>query len=369
MRKLIALILLLALLPALPARGEMLPDAPDDAEVYALYTLSGDYLTSHAGRIYPDDEYISSDNRLYVVVQVDDETRRALAADMGEEPPVNTDRAREVFASASGSASGERRLICMYSTHSDESYIPTDGEASLLEDAGIYDVNEAFKRELEKLGVEVVLDTTSHLPHDAKAYSRSRRTAEELLKQSPDALLDIHRDGIPDETEYLTEVDGEETSKIRLLVGRSNPNADANREFAKQIKETADEKYDGLIKDIFIGKGNYNQELYPQAILLEFGTHTLDKELVLNSTPMMADVMTTVLYGDSASAAPASENEEGSNKAGGSGIVWVIVVAALGGLTYALISTGTLKNLSGKLSRAANEVTGGALGKNKKRDD
>ncbi len=365
MKKLLSLALALLLFahPA-PARAEA--SDYDDSSVYTLIDQNGNHLASRAGRIYVDDEYISSDNQLYIVVQVNDDERRAVAAHIGEEPPVNADKAREVFARADEAEPDSRKLICMYSTHSDESYVPTDGEASLTEDAGIYDVNEAFKSELEKLGVEVILDTTSHLPHDAKAYSRSRRTAEELLKRSPDALIDVHRDGIPDPGEYETEVDGEETSKVRLLVGRSNPNADANREFAKQIKAVADEKYDGLIKDIFIGKGNYNQELYPQAILLEFGTHTLDKDLVIRSTPMMADVMTTVLYGDTASAAPAEADGQ-ENKAGGTGIIWLIVVAVLGGLTYVLISTGTLKNLGQKLSRGANEITGGALGR-KRRD-
>lgn len=366
MKKLICLLLSSFLLVS-PAAA-FAEEEIDDSSVYVMKDLDGNYITSRAGRIYTDDEYISSDNQLYIVVQVNDDTRTAVAANMGQEPPVNAAKAREVFAHSEESASGGRKLICMYSTHSDESYVPTDGDSSLLQDAGIYDVNEAFKAELEKLGIEVILDETSHLPHDAKAYSRSRRTAEELLKKSPDALLDIHRDGIPDPDEYETTVDGEETSKVRLLVGRSNPNTDANREFAKQIKEVADEKYDGLIKDIFIGKGNYNQELYPQAILLEFGTHTLDKDLVINSTPMMADVMSTVLYGDTASAAPAeteSRNED-DNKAGGSGIIWIVAIAVIGGLVYALISTGTLRNLGSKVKDGFNEVTGGALGKKKK---
>lgn len=381
MKKHLLSALLCGILLLLPVKvqAQSLLDDIDDSQIYRLVDEQGNYLTSRASRIYVDDEYISSDNQLYIVMQVDDAQRTAVARHAGAEPPVDLNKAREVFALAESAENGDaaleeaqgdrKKLICMYSTHSDESYVPTDGEASLLEDAGIYDVNEAFKAELEKLGIEVILDETSHLPHDAKAYSRSRRTAEELLKNRPDALLDIHRDGIPDENEYLTEVDGEETSKIRLLVGRSNPNADANREFAKQIKQTADEKYDGLIKDIFIGKGNYNQELYPQAILLEFGTHTIDKDLVLNSTPMMADVLNTVLFSDTAQAAPIENTAEAKdaedNKAGGTGILWLVIIAVVGGLIYALISTGTLKNLPDKLKRGMSELTGGMMGKKK----
>ena len=60
-----------------------------------------------------------------------------------------------------------------------------------------------------------------------------------------------------------------------------------------QLKSVADEYYPGLIKDIFIGKGNYNQEILPDSVLLEFGTHVSDKEQVLTSTKYMADVITS----------------------------------------------------------------------------
>lgn len=72
----------------------------------------------------------------------------------------------------------------------------------------------------------------------------------------------------------------------------------------KKLKAAADSEYPGLIKDIFIGKGNYNQELMPQSILLEFGTHTSNKEEVLRSTELMADVLHTVLFGTGGPARP-----------------------------------------------------------------
>lgn len=346
---------------ALPARAEEL----DGDVLYRMIDVSGQPVMSLSARIYEGDEYISGDNQLYVVISVDDEAQQAVAMPMGEEPAYDEDSARAVFNALSASkepdADSSRKLIALYSTHSDESYEKGDGAASLIENAGIYDVGRALKKALESKGVTVELDTTTHLPHDTKAYSRSRRTVEELLKKRPDALLDIHRDGIPDESEYETQVDGEETSKVRLLVGRSNPNADANREFAKQLKAVADRDYDGLIKDIFIGKGNYNQELYPRALLLEFGTHTLDKELAVDATDYMADVLYTVLYGESAAAE--GENTAETNKSAGKGIVWALVIIALGALIYALASTGTLKNLSAKISGGVSELTGGLIGR------
>ncbi|MBQ3014849.1 MAG: stage II sporulation protein P, partial [Clostridia bacterium] len=74
-----------------------------------------------------------------------------------------------------------------------------------------------------------------------------------LLKGQPNGIFDIHRDGIPDPDEYRTTVGNQEMSMVRLLVGKSNQNKDANMAFAKQIKAIGDKVYPGLIKDIYIG--------------------------------------------------------------------------------------------------------------------
>ena len=155
----------------------------------------------------------------------------------------------------------------------------------------------AFGDALEERGVSVTLSNATHHPHDAGAYRRSRQTAVELLKDGPSAIFDIHRDGIPDPDEYATTIGNEKMSKVRLLVGKGNQNKDANLSFAKQIKAVADKMYPGLIKDIYMGKGAYNQDLAPRSVLLEFGTHTLPKERVLASTGPMSEVVYKALYG------------------------------------------------------------------------
>ena len=360
-------------------QAEPTPQAAADAEaygtfegVYALYDEDGKYLTSIYARLFVGDEYISADNRLYRVVSVDDENRTAVARYMGQE-----DMEGLLDEAVQTAAQDARRLIAIYSTHSDESYIPTDGTESKEKDAGIYDVGEALKAALEERGVEVELDTTTHLPHDAAAYGRSRTTAMRLVKQRPAALLDIHRDGIPDPDEYVQEIEGEDATKVRLLVGRSNPNADANRKFAKQLKAAADEMYPDLIKDIYIGKGDYNQELMPRAILLEFGTHTIKKERALASTEFMADVLTRVLFGSTAKAEGAADAEAGAEQAeadtGGSGarwgILWVVGIAVAAAVIYGLVTTGSFSGMWDKLKRGASETTGGLFGKKKDKQD
>lgn len=378
MKKLICVLtLMLALMLALPvtARAEaaqsvstQAPEADADENVWTIYDEDGQYLTSIYGRVYLDDEYISSDNRLYRIIEVDDSRRTAVAQYIGQESLIEPDN--EAVATV---AQESKRLIGIYSTHSDESYIPTDGAESKEKDAGIYDVDEALKKALEERGIEVELDTTTHLPHDAGAYRRSRSTAARLLKSQPAALLDIHRDGIPDPDEYVQKIEGEDATKVRLLVGKSNPNADANRKFAKQIKAAADEMYPDLIKDIYIGKGDYNQELAPRAILLEFGTHTIKKERAIKSATYMADVLERVLFGSTAKAEGAADADadaagaETTAEAGGSGaawgILWVVGIALAAIVGYGLITTGSFSGMWNKVKRGASETTGGLLGK------
>ena len=337
-------------LAAGPARAEA-ADVPEDSAVYSLYDEEGALLTMLGTRVYVDDEYIAGDDRQYRVVSVDDAGRTAVAALSGGETDVPG--ARTAFASLVARAEKAGR-IGMYSTHSDESYVPSDGDSSLRKDAGIYDVGNALKDALEEYGITVEYSEDTFFPHDAGAYRRSRATAEELLKDAPDALFDIHRDAIPAE-QYETEIDGEAASKVRLFVGRSNPNAAENKAFARQLKAAADEQYPGLIKDIFIGKGNYNQELFPHALLLEFGTHEIDKDRAITATRYMASVINDVLYGG---------GKKGAAKGGGaaSGILWIIGLAALAAIVYAFAATGSAGGAWRRLRRGASELTGGAIG-------
>ena len=321
--------------------------------IYTLLDADGNVLTRRAGRMYAGDEYISGGDILYRIAFVDEKSCTATAEEIG---PTTADEA--AFAAFPGAQAADDKLICMYSTHSDESYVPSDGASSLWENAGIYDVGNALKENLEKKGITVEYSDESFLPHDAGAYDRSRGTVEDYVKKMPDAIIDIHRDGV-DAEEYETEVQGQDTSMVRLFVGRSNQNAAENKAFAQKLKAAADAAYPGLIKDIYIGKGNYNQELYPQAILLEFGTYEIEKEKAISATEYMADVIDDVLFGS----ASASTGEK--NLSAGKGMAWAIGIAIAGAIIFALASTGGFGGAWNKLKRGASEMTAGMLGKKK----
>lgn len=355
-RKYLACLLGLLLLPASAFAQET-----EEGAVYALLNGQGEKITSYAGTPDVGDEYISGNNRHYRITAVNHTNREATAQELGDYamPDVSwlSEEAQPV--------AGQKKAVALYCTHSDESYKPTDGTSSDESRGGIYDVAEAFKAELEQQGITVYYSDETHHPHDAGAYRRSRATAAGLLEEGVDAVMDIHRDGIPDPAEYEGEVEGEETTKVRLLVGRSNQNAEANKEFAAQIKAVADKMYPGLIKDIYIGKGTYNQDLMSQAVLLEFGTYTNEKEDVLTSTGYMADVMNKTLYGGVSGAAGSKTSAgktENENTGGWKGIVWVILALVLGALVYAFAASGRGKDALHKWKRTFQEMGSGLFG-------
>ncbi|MBC7075765.1 MAG: stage II sporulation protein P [Syntrophomonadaceae bacterium] len=294
-------------------------------------------------QVYVGDEYIAADNSRYEVVEVIDNTARCIYRGKERMPVVNYDQQQNAWILKTEEipviGKNEKPTIAVYHTHSDESYVPSDGKESIPGKGGIYDVGQAFVERLEELGFEVAYSQNNHNPHDINAYSRSRRTAAQLLKKTgPAAIIDVHRDATPPD-EYQSEVNGENVTQVKLVVGRQNPNMKTNLEFAKNIKAVMDKKYPGLSNGIFIGKGDYNQDLSPRAILLEVGAHTNSKEEAQKGVAMFAEILPPVLgvsaAGQTAAKPAAAENQ---NALGTVLIALIVVAAAAGG--YYLLNKG-----------------------------
>lgn len=367
MKKLAAALLLIMLIS--PAFAEA------ETEIFTLYDENGRMLTHICGQCDEGDEYISRDNRHFRVRDVDTNAHTAVAESLGD--AIMPDVSWLSAADSQPVASIGQKKIALYCTHSDESYLKGDGTESVEGKGGIYDIAHAFGDSLSNLGVTVTMSDETHLPHDAGAYRRSRQTAIALLKEQPNAIFDIHRDGIPDPDEYKTTVGTQEMSMVRLLVGKSNQNNEANMSFAKQIKAIADKTSPGLIKDIYMGKGSYNQDLAPRSVLLEFGTHTLPKELVMRSVKPMSEVVYKALFGGVVGSAGASdisarksENTETENEdrpstednTGSGSIVWLVLALVIGLGVFAFLSTGGKGGMD-KWKRSFSEMTGGLFGK------
>lgn len=326
----------------------------EPGQYMTMLTPDGEVITQTGRRIYEGDEYLTSDNRLYRVVEVKDnlaytelvEEKVDLAAEY-----FSLRQIREALGLSPAQAqeqNGKSGLIAIYHTHNAESYVPTDGTDSIDGKGGIHAVGNGFAQSLEKLGVGVEYSENLHLPHDRGAYRRSRNTVLELLAQNPDAIYDVHRDAAPKDA-YAANIGDEWITQVQFVVGRQNQNLGVNRQYAQSLKAAADQLYPGLVKGIFYARGNYNQDLSPLNLLLEVGAHTNSREAAVRGISLFAEVVDFYFYGpqDRDQGTLATKGTQSAIRT----ILWIALFLAATGVIFYIINAGGWKAALARLKR------------------
>jgi stage II sporulation protein P len=308
-----------------PASGER------RGSYYTVLDENGRTLFTTGHMLHVGDEFISEEDTRYQITRVDQDTATAKAVGQMDALPLLP------MLSAQTQTSGGK--VAIYHTHSSESYEPSDGSDSRPGAGGILEVGASMASSLERQGVDCVHSTTSHEPHDAAAYDRSRRTAVKLLKERPMALFDVHRDAGPAEP-YLKELDGREVSKAMIVVGSTNPKMNANLDFARRLKEAVNAEYPGLVKGIFIGKADFNQDLFDRSLLLEMGTEKTTKEAAAAGAALIGSVVPRVI--GATTGAP-------SGGAVGRSLGWILGLAVAGTFVYLWVATGSWDEMRAKI--------------------
>lgn len=278
------------------SKPKLSPAPATESSYITVRDAEGKVILQTGFPISPKDEYINEQNIHYVITSV--KGRNAVARVKESDQPSPDQQSGQVMSSLSSAlpvqAPATDTHVVIYHSHSDESYGYATGVTSKPGQGDIYDVGSALTLSLQKSGISVTHSFATHGPHDINAYNRSRRTALQLLKERPDAIFDIHRDSAPAQA-YFTTVNGINAARVMIVVGRSNPNEKTNLEFARRIKYMSDVLYPGMMRGIFMGKGDYNQDLYPTALIFEIGTENMSQDLAENGATCMGDVITQVL--------------------------------------------------------------------------
>ena len=330
--------------------GEYLP-------IDQYFTLIGpdEQILLETGRkVYLGDQYLAADNKLYEIVEIDEEALVA-RAEFVEEVELEIvswkDLRKELGLTVIEAApeGKERGTIALYHTHNAESYVPTDGTDSIYGKGGIHKVGSAFASALQELGITVDYSENLHLPHDRGAYRRSRETVLELISNEPDAIFDIHRDAAP-QGAYAIELEDQWMTSVQFVVGRQNQNLGINKKYAQSLKKIADDMYPGLVKGIFYGRGNYNQDLSPLSLLLEAGAHTNSRPAAEKGISLFAEVVDFYFYGPTAEADGLGQGGVASRSIAGV----VSFVGTIAVVLYVINAGGfkeALARLKGSLSR------------------
>ena len=132
----------------------------NDTKVYSVYDEEFNLLFQK-DFVQIGDNYLSKDFNFYEVVYLDEENMRGIAKFLYKKELPQVD-----LSNTPTQINIEDRVICMYMTHNDESYLPSDGVDSIYGNGGIKDVALAFKSALENNMIDVYFDDTLHIPHD-----------------------------------------------------------------------------------------------------------------------------------------------------------------------------------------------------------
>ena len=145
----------------------------------------------------------------------------------------------------------------------------------------------------------------------SKAYDYARAWLEPVLKENPfiQVVIDLHRDGVPDDRRLVTEINGKETAQLLFYNGLShtinsgdlsylpNPYIQDNLAFSFQLEYQAALYYPKLYRGIYLAGLRYNLHLRPRALLLEAGAQTNTVQEVKNAMEPFADILDRVLQG------------------------------------------------------------------------
>lgn len=339
----------------LPGLWGDIEDELKTGEACTIKDEQGNIVTIISRRVHPGDEVITAEGKHFKVRKtVGDEAIASFEGMNQDLLAYNEIFSRLELPAAKISTSG--RPVAIYHTHSDESYLPSDGKESIKFNGGIFQVGDSYKNKLRQVGTNVLHDKTPHDPHDNNAYYRSRRTAAQLLKKNPIAIFDVHRDGIDNPEFYRRTISNQDVAQIRFVVGAENPRKAANLDFAKRLMAYANKMHWPIAKEIYIGKGGYNQDLLPTSLLIEAGTYTNKKEEAMRGISQLADAVPIVLGITGPGSQPgASEfgkplTDPTARQTGvWTALIWILVVAIIGGGAFLVISSGGWDKAADKL--------------------
>lgn len=187
-------------------------------------------------------------------------------------------------------AEGHRRepLVLIYHSHISEMYHepgqplmePSRYHRFNSTDTGVARAGAALARALEVRGIPVLHDKGIYdYPSHSNAYTASGRAVAAILKRHPSiqVVVDLHRDT---PAGMVTTVGGRRVARVTLVVGTTAETGvghagwQPNAAFAQELAQALNERAPGVLDRILhVPNRRYNQELHPNAILVEVGSY------------------------------------------------------------------------------------------------
>jgi len=205
--------------------------------------------------------------------------------------------------------------ILIFHTHSQETFV--DSRKGNEEDSVIGLGNKLADILYKKYKIRAIHDKGKYDVVNGKlkrdgSYTRASENIKKLLKDNPqiEVVIDIHRDGIPDNLKLITEVNKKKTAKLMFVNGicekitngkmekiSNLPNnfISDNMSFSLQMQLEANEMYPGLMRKILIKPYRYSLFMKPKSLLVEVGAQNNTVEEVKNAMEPLSDTIAKVI--------------------------------------------------------------------------
>ena len=209
--------------------------------------------------------------------------------------------------------SGEPQIL-IYHTHSQEGFVDSvagDNSTTIVGVGGY--LTELLQ---EDYGYNVIHNRNVYDFIDGeldrnRAYALAEEDVKRILEENPsiEVIIDLHRDGVKEETRLVTEVNGKPTAQFMFFNGLSyskrngvidylpNPYIEDNLALSLQLKLASEQYYPGLSRRIYLKSLRYNLHLRPKCLLVEAGAQTNTLEEMMNAMEPLAFVLHQVLGG------------------------------------------------------------------------
>lgn len=202
--------------------------------------------------------------------------------------------------------------ILLYHTHSQEAF--ADSKEGEVEDTIIGVGNYLTELLTKNYGYQVIhvteaFDMESGELDRSAAYDYAGTYLETILEEnsSIEVVIDLHRDGVPENRHLVTEINGKPTAQIMFYNGLSytiargsltylpNPYIQDNLAFSFQMEYQAAQYYPDFYRGIYLAGYRYNLHLRPRSVLVEAGAQTNTVQEVKNAMEPFADILNRVL--------------------------------------------------------------------------
>ena len=207
---------------------------------------------------------------------------------------------------------GSKPKILIYHTHSQEAFKDSKAGDKKTSIVGMGDIltkelNDTYR--IPTMHHEGVYDLIGGKMDRSRAYQLAEVKVRKILKKYPsiEVVIELHRDGVGNNTHLVTSIDGKKTGQIMFFNGLSrtkkngdiaylkNPYIQDNLAFSMQMQLAAAKKYPGFTRRIYLKSYRYNMHLMPKYLLIEAGAQTNTVKEMQRSMKVLADLLDAVV--------------------------------------------------------------------------